>query len=286
MGTRNYISLENGAHNVDDNHLIPKNEVGYYLKGDGTCLGIGSPDGSVIVATRGTEIATQDTMRDYNRVCYKETYEIMSSEYPALWFFGELLRPKWNGSAYEPLLSPQGYERHIVPNLIGFDVRRADDVFLSLDEAKEIYDSFKLPFYPCYIRFVPETLQDLYDMDAKAIALGAKFGREGLVGKTINGVFRWKCKHMTDKGRSLPEPRKAKPDDGVSPISDDDVRSNIDKTRDMIGDENFCNTKVAMPVLAQMCTEDAKKQGLKQSRNLFTLYRHAVKSLKTDSGEW
>lgn len=282
MALFNYISLYK-LHDLDpDPMILVGKKITYFLKLDGTnfCIRTNS-EGEKCYTTKHTVRAQHDVVsaaqrsREWDAVC--ELHE----NNPEVYAFYELLR---SGESDRAKVSPAHYEIHMMDYLIGIDMATEENGYLPPALSNMIFKRWGVPTAPVMGNFQPETLQELYDIDNLMITTAARRRREGAVGKSNDGVYRWKCKHYTAEGKVFmpKKPRKTKYDD-LPRLPDDDMWSNVDNVLATLGKEDYLDKAKSMPMLAKLMNEDMKKQGTGPPvYNLFYYYQVIEKKLREE----
>ena len=167
--------------------------------------------------------------------------------------------------------------------LIGIDMATENKEYLPPPMSNALFKEYGIPTAPVMGRITPKTLQELYDFDETMIKQSYDRGREGSVGKTNDGEYRWKSKHYTAKGMTIKIRQPRKPRSELPFLPDQDVISNLDKVYMALGKEDFFDKAKAMPMFAQLCSKDQEKDGYgPPERKLFAYYLVMEKKLREE----
>jgi len=262
--------------------IVLRQRIWFTEKRDGSCTCVyKNENGEVIIASRNMVVAEthmQNILKSTDE--YPKLVELLD-EHPDYFCFGELLSKG---------ISPARFERHEKHEWIGFDIRSTNEV--NLDEALpktynphgwltipymyQIYYQFGIPTPHVQNEFVPQTMDELMDAYDVMIQLAKDKGNlEGYVGKTTNGIFRFKCKVDVPKPPKLTvcdacfegcgqtdEEKEAclklnKPQ--LPALPDSEAFGAVDKVFQELSLEDFKNPAKAMPLVAQYINREKIK---------------------------
>jgi hypothetical protein len=251
-------------------------EIYWTLKEDGSNIGIALVDGKPEIRSRNCDRAQADVYANMMQSDqWSAILDLLNSA--ASWnteyvLFGELCQ---KGK------SPTRCKTHETTHFVAFDL---------WNEREQGFVSYTRLHQECFHAGVPvvdllgtsksTTLDELYAFKDQMLEICKQRGDEGTVGKTyVDGAqVYFKSKLDTPKLEKIPRELR----DGkiqLPPLPDSEVYGAIEKARVDLGDADFRNIKLAMPLIAQYVSVEGKGHCCSIPRNLYSYYEQRLKDL-------
>ena len=138
---------------------------------------------------------------------------------------------------------------------------------------------YKIPIVRIVDTFIPSSLDELNEKISLSLKWCRRHRREGVVGKDYkNQIFFKEKVDLPD----LPRIRKPKVNEIVYPSMPDETKLRaLQHAFDEVGEENWKDIKVAMPIVAKHFEVEAREHNYSRPRNIYKLYLEAsIEDLK------
>jgi len=172
---------------------------------------------------------------------------------------------KWNN------VSPTRIEprrKHI--HWILFDVYDADaERYMPYNWVYQLAYHYKIPIVRIVDEFIPMSERELFDKIEEAKKWCKRHRREGIVGKDYSSQVFFKEKIDLPKRPKLERPKK-KPE--YPPMPEDRIIRALQHAFDEVGEENWKDKAVAMPVVARHVAAEAEEHNYDRPRNIYSYY--------------
>jgi len=178
--------------------------------------------------------------------------------------------------------SPTKMEFHEVDDIAVFDIYTSKSGWLNYNGVYQKCYQYKLPIVRVFGKSSHTTLESLLAFRDEMLELCKKEQREGVVGKAWTGLGKGVI--MFKEKLDMPDLRAVKQhhDSGkieLPPLPLSEIMGAIEKVRVDLGDEQFRNVRVAMPLVAQYVNEESKKHNCAPVKNAFMYYKERLENV-------
>jgi len=231
-------------------------------------------DDRLEIRTRKQESAHPDFVEAFNRTGRVDNIRAMMKSFPKpheVVVFAELLREG---------RSPSRVELHERDDCVVFDIFTREEGFLEYPRVVCKCNVFGIPVVRCYAETRHTSLSEILEFRDRMVALAEENGREGVVGKTW---FDGQCIFFKEKIDMPKLERESKPPSEWSflpVLPDSEVMGAIEKVRESIGDEQFNDKTIAMPLIAKYVKEECEKHKYRAPKKLFRYYIERLEDIK------
>jgi len=138
---------------------------------------------------------------------------------------------------------------------------------------------YKIPVVPIVDEFVPETMIEI-DEKIEAVKKWCKrHRREGVVGKDYHNQTFFKEKIDLPKRPKIKRPGDARPQ--YPPMPEERVLRALQHALDEVGEENWKDKRVAMPVVARHIAAEAEEHNYSRPNNFYSYYvNYSIETLR------
>lgn len=181
--------------------------------------------------------------------------------------------------------SPAGFERTEEAELLAFDVWDiAAGKYLEPREKLPLFHSAMLRHISPYATSLHFSTEEFEEEIDHMIERARAYGYEGWVAKWFHKdqmyAIKVKVEHKYPRKKGQKKD-KAKRDPRPD-LETSEVLGAIDKVYREMGEEDFFDKRIAMPLIAKAVTEEEKKHGKKNRESLYTHYLDFVTGLKEE----
>lgn len=147
-----------------------------------------------------------------------------------------------------------------------------EEVFVDYTILYQLGIHYRIPVVKALRSFVPITLEELQNEISIWLKWCKRHRREGIVGKVYRGeqtFFKEKIDiPKLERLRPTQEDRPVLP-----PMPEETVLRALKHALDVVGEDNWKNTKIAMPEVAKQFTVEGNEHNFAPPRNFFQLYQ-------------
>ena len=260
-----YKRLRNEGRELLGNHIV------FTVKRDGENVSLWlNDDGEVQISSHRQEIADKDIQSrmkatpEYKKIvdCLTDEYQCNQDGTGKIILYGELLKG----------VSPTRIEpkrKHI--HWVLFDAYDVEsERYLPYNWLYQIACHYKLPIVEIVDEFIPMTLKDIEEHVEQAKKWAKKHRREGIVGKDYKNQTFFKEKIDLPKRPKFPTSENIRPD--YPPMPEDKIIRALQHAFDEVGEENWKNVKIAMPVVAKHISTEAEEHNYDRPNNFYSWY--------------
>jgi len=178
--------------------------------------------------------------------------------------------------------SPTKTEYHEADDIAVFDIFASRSGWLNYNGVYQKCYQYKLPVVRVFGKSSHSTLESLLAFRDDMLALCKTECREGVVGKVYTGIGKGLL--MFKEKLDMPDLRSIKQhyEDG-SPVLPDlpesEITGAIEKVRIDLGDEQFRNVRIAMPLIVQYIKEESVKHNCAAVKNPYRYYQLRVEDI-------
>jgi hypothetical protein len=127
---------------------------------------------------------------------------------------------------------------------------------------------YKIPIVKCVDVFVPSNMEDIDIKINELLKWCKKHRREGIVGKCFENQVFFKEKIDIPKLPKIPKQVQVQ----YPPMPEEKIIRSLQHAFDEIGEENWKNTKIAMPIVAKHFQIEAKEHNYSTPRNIYRIW--------------
>jgi len=133
----------------------------------------------------------------------------------------------------------------------------------------------RLPIVRVVDRFIPASTDDLFEHIEQALKWCRRHRREGVVGKDYKNQVFFKEKVDLPKLPKVKKPPKVQ----LPEMPHDRIIRALQHAFDEVGEDNWDNKRIAMPVVAKHLTIEAREHNFAVPRNMYRIYLETPISL-------
>ena len=226
-------------------------------------------DGQIHVSSHNLEVASEDiinrlkTTREFERIVdFLKSEKQFNRTYIA---FGELM----NRTGPTRIERPKKRVQWIIFDI--FDVTEERYIEYTMVYQKAFH--FKIPVVKVIDEFIPCSLEELESKIVEVKKWCKRHAREGIVGKCYSDQIMFKEKIDLPKLPKLPKIQRNQVT--YPPMPEDRILRALQHAFDEIGEENWKNVKIAMPIVAKHFEVEAKEHNFCVPRTMYQLYLNA-----------
>lgn len=129
---------------------------------------------------------------------------------------------------------------------------------------------YKIPLVRIVDDFIPENIDDLNNHISLGLKWCVKHRREGVVGKDYSNQIFFKEKIDLPKRPKLRKPQEIRVQYPSMP--EDRILRALQHALDEVGQENWKNVKIAMPIVARHMETEAREHNFETPKNIYRCY--------------
>ena len=220
-------------------------------------------DKNVRISSRRQENAEEDIQsRMKSTPEYPKVVELLNDEYQGnIVVYGELLK-----TVGPTRIEPR--RKHI--HWILFDVYDIDaERYMPFNWVHQLAYHYKIPIVRIVDEFIPMSEGELFAKIEEAKAWCRRHRREGIVGKDYSNQVFFKEKIDLPKRPKLKQTQK-RPE--YPPMPEDKIIRALQHAFDEVGEENWKDVKIAMPIVARHIAAEAEEHNYDRPRNIYSYY--------------
>lgn len=259
-----YTDLEPVRRLRNEGRELLGNRVLFTEKRDGENVALWlNEDKDVVISSRKQECAESDICSRMKATPeYPKVVELLNDGYNNdIVVYGELLKT----------ISPTRIEprrKHI--HWILFDVWDNDsERYMPYNWVYQLGYHYKIPTVRIVDDFIPMSEGELLGRIALALKWCKRHRREGIVGKDYSNQTFFKEKIDLPKRPKIKQPQN-KPT--YPPMPEEKIIRALQHAYDEVGEENWKNVKIAMPVVARHISAEAEEHNYDKPRNMYSYY--------------
>ena len=266
---RKYTDLEPARKLRHEGRELLGEHIIYTVKRDGENVSLWlNEDREVMISSHRQEVADgsiQSRMKatpEYAKVC-----DLLKDEYSGdIIIYGELLKG----------VSPTRIEprrKHI--HWIIFDVWDCkDERYMPYNWVHQLAYHYKIPVVPIVDEHQPMSMEELFDKIEEMKKWAKRHRREGVVGKVHNSKdgeqIYFKEKVDLPKRKKLDKENQNQ--SHYPPMPEEKIMRALQHAFDEVGEENWKNTKITMPVVARHISTEAREHNYNVPTNMYSYY--------------
>ena len=140
--------------------------------------------------------------------------------------------------------------------------------YVSYTQLYQMAFHYKIPIVKAVAFFIPTNEEELFAKIAVLMKWCKKHWREGIVGKDYENQVFFKEKIDLPKLPKLPKDPKIQ----LPPMTQEKIIRALQHAFDEVGEANWKDTKVAMPIVAKHFSIEAKEHNFSAPRNIYSLW--------------
>ena len=217
----------------------------------------------VRISSRNQEVADESLQNSMKAMPeYSKVVELLNDEYQGnIVVYGELLY-----TVGPTRIEPRRKHLHWVL----FDVYDTDaERFMPYNWVHQLAYHYRIPIVRIVDEFIPMSEGELFAKIEEAKAWCRRHRREGIVGKDYSNQVFFKEKIDLPKRPKLKQTQK-RPE--YPPMPEDKIIRALQHAMDEVGEENWKDVKIAMPIVARHVAAEAEEHNYNRPRNIYSYY--------------
>ncbi len=272
MKWHKYTDLESIRHLRNEGRELIGKVVFLTEKRDGSNISIWlDEEKNVKISSHNMEQASEDLINKFKLAPeYNKAVELLKQELEFdhhYILYGELIQSGKGPTRIEPT--------HKYSHWVLFDIWDCEEEkYLSYNYIFQKAYHHKIPIVKVIQIICPKTIEELQTNIKDNLKLCKRHKREGFVGKLYAEQIMFKEKIDLPKLSKFPSIKLNEVQ--LPPMPEDKILRSLQHAFDEVGEENWKNTKITMPIVARHFETEAREHNFSTPRNMYQLFLSAT----------